>query len=185
MPKGEVIPSGPEGLGTKSAEGALKRIRFSHDLLVDYMISTPNATNRQLATLLGVTETWVSRVICSDAFQARLAQRKDELVDPIIQHSIEEKLKGLVDLSTEVISEKLESSRNPDLAVKALTIGVAALGYGARDRQPVQTNNFVVMLPEKDSSSEAWASRARGEPRGVPAEIVDVSPVPSTPAGEI
>lgn len=177
----EVTPTGPEGLGTEKAEGAIKRLRFTHDSLVDFIIANPTVSQRQIAVQFGFTETWVSRMICSDAFQARLAVRKNELVDPIILQSVEEKLRGLVDLSATVIAEKLEANRNPDLAVKVLGLGVTALGYGAREKNIQTQNNFVVMLPEKAADSEDWANRARPQPRGVAAEVVDAVEVAPAP----
>jgi hypothetical protein len=185
MPKGEVVASGPEGLGTRAAEGALVRLRFSHDAMVDFIIANPAASNRIIATAFGFTEGWISRVICSDAFQARLAQRKDELVDPVITANIEERLQGLAVLSATVLEEKLEASRNPELAAKVLGMTVNALGYGARRDNIAQQNNFVVMLPEKAGNSEDWAAKARPQPaRGVggASDIVDVTPeTPTVP----
>lgn len=180
MPVNEVIPSGPDGLGTQSAEGAIKRLRFTHDAMCDILIENPAVTNRQLASSFGYSEQWISRVLCSDVFQARLAARKEKLVDPILVAGVEERLRGLAMMSADIIAEKLEASRSPDLAIKALGLTTQALGYGARQERVAVQNNFVVALPEKMTSPEAWAQAHRG----VQATIVDVTEVPS-PVPEI
>lgn len=144
--------------GTPSAAGALQRVRYSHDAVIDLVIAEPQLTQREIAVKFGYSEGWLSRVFCSDSFQARLAERKKEVVDPVLIHSLEERLKGLASQATDVLSERLATTRSPELATKALDIASKALGFGARQVQtPVQVNNFVVALPPKIVDAKEWA----------------------------
>jgi hypothetical protein len=63
------------------------------------MITDPTLTQRQLAAEFQVSENWLSTVVGSDAFQAALAKRRDDLLDPEVIASIEERFKGAVHLS--------------------------------------------------------------------------------------
>lgn len=146
---------------TESAAKAITRVRYTHDAMIDMMIGCPGIAQGELAQHFGFTQAWISRVLCSDAFQARLAERKTELVDPELIASIEERFKGVTMQSLDIIAEKLEATKSADLALQALGITSKALGFGARVQQaPQQTNvnNFVVVVPAKSASEADWSA---------------------------
>lgn len=149
--------------GTKSAQDqGILRVHYTHDAMIDLILAHPQMSQGDLAKYFGYTEGWVSRVIGSDAFQARLASRKEEVVNPAILASIEEKIKGLAHQSLEVIQRKLDATQSPELAIKALDLSTKALGMGARPANVAQQNNtFVVALPPKAESESEWAAQAR------------------------
>lgn len=159
--------------GTQSAAGAIERVKYTHDAMIDLIIARPGIKQNELAAHFGYTEPWVSRIINSDAFQARLAQRKTEMVDPSIAASIDEKLRTAASVSLDVLVEKLQVTRNPDLATKVADISTRALGYGARAANVAVQNNFVVALPPKAKSASEWALAHAPQP------VVDV------PAAEV
>ena len=153
-------------MGTESAAGAIQRVKYTHDALIDMIIANPAVSQGQLATAFGYTQGWLSRVMNSDAFQARLAARKMEVVDPQLVLSIDEKLRALASKSLDVVLDKLSVTQNPDTALKALEVTSKALGYGARQQNLNVQQNFVVALPPKAASASEWAA-AHGEGRGV------------------
>lgn len=144
---------------TKPGCGRLKRVHYSHDAMIDYIIANPTARQNELAMEFGFSVPWVSRVIGSDAFQARLAQRKEEISDPFLIATVEERLRGLAMQSIDVISQKLEATNNADIALKALDISTKAVGFGARGGGPQIQNNFVVQLPSKASNAQDWENQ--------------------------
>lgn len=129
-------------LGTSPREGGARppqKVRYTHDAMIDLMIAQPGISQNALAKHFGYTASWVSTIISSDAFQARLAARRAEVVDPIVSFSIEEKMKGLVDRSLEVLQEKLSAPAAvvPDnLALRAAELGAKALGLGGNAPAP-------------------------------------------------
>lgn len=137
----------------------LQRVHYSHEAMIDVMIAEPTITQGELAKRFGRTQSWISIVIGSDAFQAALAKRRDDLTDPFLIATIEERFRGLAQQSLQVIARKLEETQNADLALKALDISSKALGFGARN--PSTTNvqaNFVVQLPSKIPDAADWAA---------------------------
>lgn len=144
--------------GTQSAAGAIQRVRYTHDAMIDLIISNPALSQGQIAAHFGYTQAWLSRVMNSDAFQARLAERKAEVVDPALVASIEEKLRALASKSLDVVLEKLSVTQNPDLAMKAIETTTKALGYGARAQNVAVQQNFVVALPPKAQSVNEWSA---------------------------
>lgn len=148
--------------GTASAAGAIERVKYTHDALIDVIIQNPTIKQKDLAEHFGYTQAWLSRIMNSDAFLARLAERKKDIVDPSLTLSVEEKLRALADKSLDVVMEKLELSRSPDLGIKALEMTTKALGYGARPANVAIQQNFVVPMPQKAPSADAWAQKYAG-----------------------
>lgn len=147
--------------GTLSAAGAIARVRYTHDSMIDMLIANPMISQNELAKYYGFSVAWISRVVNSDAFNARLAERKDEIVDPTLRLSMEEKLNALADQSLKIVMEKLAVTQNPDTAMKALELTTRALGYGAKSQNVAVQQNFVVALPQKVADPMEWAARGR------------------------
>jgi hypothetical protein len=164
--------------GTASAALSIDRVKYTHDSMIDLIIANPAVKQGELAKHFGYTEPWVSRIMNSDAFLARLAERKKDVVDPQLVLSVEEKLRHMASRSLDIVMEKLEVTRNPDTALKALEISTKSLGYGARPDKVAIQQNFVVAMPQKAESAMEWAAKHAGGAlsagRGSSAEVVDV-----------
>jgi len=151
--------------GTESAKDAIQRVSYSHDAMIDIIIAKPDVTGDTLATHFGYSRGWVSRILCSDAFQARLAKRRTEIVNPTLVANFEERLKGLAARSLDVIMEKLDKVDEVTglactaTAFKALELSAKSLGYGARQTNVAIQNNLTV----KTASDEQLMAIAMGE----------------------
>lgn len=118
----------------------LIRIRYTHEAMIDKIIANPWVSNIELAEYFGYSQSWVSTIITSGAFQAKLAERKEELVDPLIRLNLEDRFKALTSRSLEVLQAKLCRSIDdiPDMLVlKAVELGTKALGLGMSDAPQV------------------------------------------------
>jgi len=149
-----------EAKGYDQETKRLVRTHYTHDAMIDVIIAEPAITQRELAAKFERSENWISRIMGSDAFQGALAKRREELTDPFLVATIEERFRGLAMQSLDVIAENLEKTRSADVAMKALDISSKALGFGARASGP-QSNqqvNFVVHLPSKAENAAAWAA---------------------------
>lgn len=138
---------------------AIAKVSYSHDAMIDMIVGNPWINQGELARNFGYTEGWVSQVIASDAFQARLEQRKNELINPAIRATIEERFKGLVARSIEILMRKLDAPTgqiSDELALKALEVASKAAGYGAKSAQVQVNNQFVVAVPHKSASTADW-----------------------------
>lgn len=144
--------------GTESAALSIARVKYSHDAMIDILIADPSISQGAIAQQFGYTQAWVSRVMNSDAFLARLAERKSDLVDPSIALTLDEKFRALANQSLDIVMEKLAVTKNPDTALKSLELASKALGYGARQQNLNVQQNFVVAMPTKVQSPEDWAA---------------------------
>lgn len=145
-------------------KGKLQHVRYSHEALIDVIIAEPMLKRSEIAQRFGRTTAWVTCVTTSDAFQAALAKRREEIVDPFLVATVRERFEGLALQSLDVIGEKLEATKNADLAIKSLDISAKALGFGARGPGGGGTvhNNFVVQLPPKAGNAQDWANDHAG-----------------------
>lgn len=165
--------------GYSQHHARIGKTRYSHEAMIDLIISNPRITQNELATEFGYSVGWVSRVMGSDAFQAALARRRDEVTDPFLVASMEEKFRGVVDQSLNILMDKLAVTQSADLALKTAELGVKALGFGARtDKSTNVQNNFVVQLPPKAASASDWADRHA--PALPHAKVVEALPMSTT-----
>src|SRR5882724_4516211 len=107
-----VLPAAPHQSPLKGSSaptmGRLKKVSYSHDCFIDLIIQNPCISQGEIAEHFGYTPGWISNVFASDAFQARLAQRREEIVDPAIKATVEERTKALLIRSLEVLAAKLD-----------------------------------------------------------------------------
>jgi hypothetical protein len=141
---------------TAYSEKILKKVRYTHDAMIDQIIANPGVSEIELGELFGYSKQWVSRLMCSDAFQARLALRKEEIIDPKLTASVEERLRGVALTSLRIIQENLEANPNMGNAMKAAELTLKSSAYGARNAQQITNNNFVVALPPKIQNEKEW-----------------------------
>ncbi len=121
-----------------AAPNRIDKVRYSHDGMIDVIISNPGVSQNQLASHFGYTPAWVSSIMASDAFQERLAARRQELIDPTLVATVEERFRALADRSLVVLQEKMAQpfSTIPDnLALKAAELGARGLGVGGYGKE--------------------------------------------------
>lgn len=153
----------------------IMKVSYSHDSMIDMIIANPVINQDALAAYYGYTAGWVSQIIASDSFQARLAERKDELVDPTIRASIEENFKALVVRSLAILREKMNkpSDQIPDnLALRTLELSTRALGYGVRPEAVAPPSEG--RLEELGERLVGLLERKRAERQPIPLEAIDV-----------
>jgi hypothetical protein len=133
------LESGPLGTGVVPQEELdrppVKRMRYSHEALADLIISNPFCDGLWLSLKTGYSRSWLSTIMASDAFQAKLAERREKVVDPTLRLTLEEQAKGLFARSIEVLRHKFDgaSENIPDqLAIQTFSATARALGYGNR-----------------------------------------------------
>lgn len=147
-----------KGYDQSNPKSRIQSTSYTHDAMIDVILANPTIKQSELAETFDRRPVWISRIIGSDAFQAALAKRREEITDPFLVATIEERMKGVAMQSLEIIAEKLELTKNSDLALKALDISAKSLGFGARANGPGQTNQFIIQLPPKAANSEQWAA---------------------------
>lgn len=149
---------------------SLANVRYTHDAIIDEILLNPSVSQGDLSRQFGFSQSWMSIVINSDAFQNALAERKAELVDPKITATINERLEAVAKRSLDKILERLDSGVTPK---DADLVAMAKLGVGDKNMRapgPVVNNNLYVVqapLPAQNSSTWLEGSSVGVKPPGV------------------
>ena len=75
---------------------------------------------------------------------------------------------AIAQTAADVVHREVVERKNPDYALKALSMASSALGLGAR-KEEVHRNTYVAVLPAKAGSSKQWwtiRAGRRDRPRG-------------------
>lgn len=130
----------PPAPSTAPSMGRLKRVSYTHDALIDLIIAHPELDQNQLAAYFGYTPGWISNILASDAFQLKMANRREEVIDPDLKATLEERFRALVIRSLKVLETKLSQSTVSDnVALRAAELGAKALGLGGHSSVPPQS----------------------------------------------
>lgn len=148
-----------------------KKVRYTHDAMIDVLLAEPGIKQGELARHFGYTEAWVSTVMNSDAFKARLELQRERLIDPTIAASLDERIAALANKSAEKLLERVIIDDSPDIALEAFKVSTKAMGYGARPNNIGMQQNFVVALPQKSTSAEEWSTEHKPTE---PPTVIDV-----------
>lgn len=154
-------------------------LSHTHEAVMNWMLLNPDRSLRECADHFGYTQSWLSTLIHSDIFQARLAERQ-EGIRARIADSIPQKMRMAADVGLEKLVTALEKTEDPEFILDATDKLLHRLGYaparsaGAPPGQAGQVgvqNNFYV------SASDIAAARAAG------LAIID-APSPTSPPPE-
>lgn len=102
------------------------------DTIIDYVLTHPGATNREIAVHIRRGEPWVSLVMRSDAFLAHYRARR-AVLDATVTDGVKARLASVAERAANVIIKRLDE--NPlgitiDQATNVLDKATARLGFG-------------------------------------------------------
>ena len=119
------------------------KMRYSHIAMADMLATNPWMKQNELAEMFGRTPAWISVIVTSDAFQALLAARREELVDPELRLTLKERFQAMTTQSLRVLQDKLAKPADQvsdQLALRAAELGAKALGLGGNAAPPPAPN---------------------------------------------
>lgn len=168
----------PMGLA-KSAQ--IGKISYSHEALMNWLLVNPDRPLRDAAAYFGYTQAWISTVIHSDIFQAKLFARQEKVFAQVAQ-DLPTKLAGAAHIALERMTEKLTTTEDPKYLLDATDKLLHRMGYapaaarapqGAPVIQNTQINNFSVSSADLNAAREL--ARTAGQ-AVLPPAVLDVSP---------
>jgi hypothetical protein len=169
----------PNGNGQVVKVNGIAKVRYTHEAMIDLLLARPEMSQNELAAYFGYSASWICTILASDAFQARYAERSRDLIDPIVRATVEERFKGLVSRSLEILEEKLSkpSHQVPDqLALRTFELSTRAAGYGSRDQTPpVAPVEMHVHLEQLGGGLVDLLKRKRVE-AAIEGESIEISP---------
>ena len=109
----------------------IQRVSVRHDAIMNFLLVNPTVPLGIVAREFGVTQAWLSTIIHSDAFQAQLTAKKQEMFGTHVL-PLGEKLLGLAHLAVDRVGEHLEKTDNPDYVVNVATAVLDRIGYSPK-----------------------------------------------------
>lgn len=136
----------------------VERLKYTHEAVIDYIIANPGVRQVEIAAKFGYSPNWVSLLMSSDAFKAKLRERRAEIVNPLLIERVEEGFEAIVRAGQRIVLEKLDASPSPDFALRAMEAAAKAAGYGPKPVAGAQVNQqFIVQVPPQAASAAEWA----------------------------
>lgn len=154
---------------------AIQKVRYTHEDCINRILVEPTISQNALAEIYGYTAGWMSIVMNSDAFQARLAERRQELIDPVLQATINERFRALTVRSLEVLQEKLSKpveAISDKLALEAAALGARSLGIGQTPVAPSSGADHLASLAHRLLDLQAGRQTEEADVVDVPARRV-------------
>jgi hypothetical protein len=133
----------------------LQNISHVHEAVMNWMIANPQRSMADCAREFGYTQSWLSTMVHSNLFQARLKEKQDHVFADLAG-TLNDKLAAGADIGVTKLIEKLEVSEDPKFIKETTNMMLDKLGFGAATRVagagqvnagPVQ-NNFYMASPE-------------------------------------
>lgn len=130
---------------------AIAELSHKHVAICDYMVLNPELRKTDVARHFGVSLSWLSIIIRSDAFRDMMAKRQDEHFSRA-SLSLAEKLEAVADLALDKLAESLEVEVDTKEIRETAAMALDKLGYGGRGASPAAPsnvqNNFMLVNPE-------------------------------------
>lgn len=156
---------------------------ITHHAILDWLVLNPEKSRRECAAHFRITQAWLSCVVNSGCFQAELAQRRMEISSTVAQ-DLPARMQTVGHMALDNITRHLETSTDPEFALKALDSAMKGLGAGKASVviNANQQNNVQQLFatPEDLAKARAMMGQAAlggGSPLPTPA----ISPPPSAP----
>ena len=146
----------------------IKSVRPWHETLLEFIIANPRASGPETAMHFGVSESWISIVKNSDAFQELWASRRGEHFSRV-SASLVDKVSALADVTIDALTDQVEREKATGTAsIQSLTevgnMALKSLGFGAKASPQVQVNaysNSTNVFIDKETLARAREARAR------------------------
>jgi len=159
-----------------SQSAAIQNISHLHEALLNHLICYPRATGTELALAFGRTPAWISTIINSQIFQAKLAERQDEVfADAVID--VRAKLEGVANAAVEKLGTCVHNSQDPKYILDVADKALHRLGYAPSRNAPSSgqvTNQQVNVYGQVDAATVANARALIGRRPTPPVlELID------------
>lgn len=151
----------------------IQTLSIRHEAILDYLLANPNYKLGSVAAYFQVSQAWLSVIIHSDAFQAKLKERTEEIFSTTVM-PLRSKILGIAHVGVEKLGETLEHSSaltDKDFIVSTTDMLLKNLGFtpkggpsAASLSAPGVQNNFFFQADKEDLE----AARARMRTLTVP-----------------
>lgn len=143
-------------------------VRAWHEELLEFIIANPRASGAETALFFNVSESWISIVKNSDAFQELWATRRGEHFSKV-SANIAERVTALAEVTVDALTKKVEQeTREGSASIGTLKevsdMALRSLGFGGGRGAPtiqLNTNGPTQVFIDKDTLARAREAKAK------------------------
>lgn len=160
----ETAPSESPAPFVATRGNRIKELSITHESLMDWLILNPEKSLRDCATVFGYTQAWISSIVNSGAFQARLAEKQKEITSAVAL-DLPRRLQTVAHIAIDNLTRELEKNGDAALALKALDSAMSAMkpSGGVNLNIHAPTNNLQQVFATKEDLAQArLAMKAAG-----------------------
>jgi len=133
-------------------------LNYSHEAIIDWMLSNPEQNQGECAKALGYTQAWLSTIIHSDAFRAEYQRRRSQL-NEMIAGGIQTKMAEVSKKALDKLDSYLdEAETDPRLVLDIADKTLHRQGYAPNKGGVAifaQQNNFNPRAVDKETLTQA------------------------------
>lgn len=167
---------------------------LAYDELITMLLANPFRTQREIAAETGYTESWLSRIISSDLFQTKLAERLNDTVEPERRSAvaarfgeIRDRARASLSRTLALIEERLDrpaAELDPKEVLEDGKFLAQIAGYGAKDtgQPPVQVNMNVHLQELSTNMVSLFRAARAGAPEPSSARGNTCTPIEHQPS---
>jgi len=123
-----------------AAPPSIKNISHVHEALMNWMLLYPERNLGECAAAFGYSQAWLSTIIHSNLFQARLKE-KQEAIFSGVKEDLHTKMGALADVGLEKLQAQMETSANPKFILETTKLALTSLGFGSARSAPANNVN--------------------------------------------
>lgn len=118
----------------------IQKVSVKHEAIMDYLIANPQIRLQDVAMYFKMTQSWLSQVIHSDAFQAMLREKQNTQFHHTVL-PIREKMHAIAHMALDKLAEQLPMETETKTTAQVMESVLDRLGYGTKTAPGVQINN--------------------------------------------
>lgn len=147
----------------------IQRLSNTHDDVMNVLCANPFIGLRELSDLTGYSIPWLSRLMNSDMFRARMEVKKGEVFVAVVE-DIPGKLNALAHQAVDKLAEKLEVAEDPEFILDTFDKVMHRAGYapktggGTGGVSLTQNNTFLVSREDLQSARTSIFNRGTVPP---------------------
>lgn len=99
-------PQLPDALEARKQTPGIIRLNHTHEAIARWLLENPTRSLRECAQFFGYTQSWLSCIIHSDAFQVKLNQMQKE-ADAVVVLDVPARLRGIASSTLDGIAQQI------------------------------------------------------------------------------
>lgn len=135
------------------AENQIQKLNHTHERIMDWLVQNPEKSLRECSQHFNYSQAWLSTVINSDAFRAKLAALHGE-VHARVANDVPARMARIADVVLDRLATVVEHTDNPDFLLEVGDSILTKMGYGGKSSAPATPvqNNFTINVNDLASA---------------------------------